>query len=162
MLTANNLNLVDMRDARYNQIIHMVSAANGAEEFYTIEVSRCVPCCEYVTQHSLSSVCWLIFIFLFIRLLNGCLCAQEHSCRSEGVEKAREIDNRNAGAWLGHPYFDVIDNSSDFETKIRRLIAVRMCHLWVNNFASYTGGHVEMVWWSYWIYPVLLPKLRSN
>lgn len=38
MLTANNLNLVDLRDARYNQIIHMVSAANGAEEFYTIEV----------------------------------------------------------------------------------------------------------------------------
>lgn len=49
---------------------------------------------------------------------------QDHSCRSEGVEKAREIDIRNAGAWLGHPYFDVIDNSSDFETKICRLIAV--------------------------------------
>lgn len=40
------------------------------------------------------------------------------------MEKAREIDAKNAGAWLGHPYFDVIDNSSDFETKIRRLIAV--------------------------------------
>lgn len=85
MLVANNLNLVDLRDARYNQIIHMVSAANGAEEFYTIE---------------------------------------DHSCRSEGVEKAREVDFRNASAWLGHPYFDVIDNSSDFETKICRLIAV--------------------------------------
>ncbi|KAK7580122.1 hypothetical protein V9T40_000751 [Parthenolecanium corni] len=85
LMAANNLNIVELRDARYNQIVHMVSAANGAEEFYTIE---------------------------------------DHSCRSENVEKAREIDAKNAGAWLGHPYFDVIDNSSDFETKIRRLIAV--------------------------------------
>lgn len=27
-------------------------------------------------------------------------------------------------AWVGHPYFDVVDNSSDFETKIRRVIEV--------------------------------------
>lgn len=35
----NNLNMVDLRDNRYNQIIHMVSAACGAEDFYTTEVS---------------------------------------------------------------------------------------------------------------------------
>lgn len=46
MLSANNLNLVDLRDARYNQIIHMVSAANGAEEFYTIEVDKIKSICE--------------------------------------------------------------------------------------------------------------------
>lgn len=39
MLAANNMNIVELRDARYNQIVHMVSAANGAEEFYTIEVN---------------------------------------------------------------------------------------------------------------------------
>lgn len=39
ILAANNLNIVELRDARYNQIVHMVSAANGAEEFYTIEVN---------------------------------------------------------------------------------------------------------------------------
>lgn len=27
-------------------------------------------------------------------------------------------------AWVGHPYIDVIDNSTDFDTKLRRLIAV--------------------------------------
>ena len=31
--------VVEVRDNRYNQIIHMVSAANGAEEFYSLEVS---------------------------------------------------------------------------------------------------------------------------
>lgn len=68
---------------RYNQIIHMVSAANGAEEFYSTE---------------------------------------EHACRSEGVELARELDYKAAAAWVGHPYFDVIDNSQDFESKICRMI----------------------------------------
>ncbi|XP_018332814.2 TRPL translocation defect protein 14-like [Agrilus planipennis] len=46
----------------------------------------------------------------------------DHICRSEGVELARELDYNAAAAWIGHPYFDVIDNSTDFEGKIRRMI----------------------------------------
>jgi len=83
ILSRNNLHEVDIRDTRYNQIIHMVSAANGAEPFYSVE---------------------------------------DHSCRSEGLELARELDTKAAQAWVGHPYFDVIDNSSDFETKVKRMI----------------------------------------
>ena len=30
-------NEIDLRDKRYNQIIHMVSAAHGAEPFYTLQ-----------------------------------------------------------------------------------------------------------------------------
>lgn len=82
-MASNGWNSVELRDNRYNQIIHMVSAANGAEEFYSTE---------------------------------------EHACRSEGVELARELDYKAAAAWVGHPYFDVIDNSQDFETKICRMI----------------------------------------
>lgn len=41
LMTDNNWNSVELRDNRYNQIIHMVSAAKGAEEFYSVEV-RCV------------------------------------------------------------------------------------------------------------------------
>lgn len=37
-MAANNWNAVELRDNRYNQIVHMVSAANGAEEFYNTEV----------------------------------------------------------------------------------------------------------------------------
>ncbi|KAI5716110.1 hypothetical protein M8J76_001089 [Diaphorina citri] len=84
MMAANGWNSVELRDNRYNQIIHMVSAANGAEDFYTTE---------------------------------------DHACRSESVEIAKELDHRAAAAWIGHPYFDVIDNSSDFESKICRMIA---------------------------------------
>ncbi|KYM95622.1 hypothetical protein ALC62_13737 [Cyphomyrmex costatus] len=83
MMASNGWNNVELRDNRYNQIIHMVSAANGAEEFYSTE---------------------------------------EHACRSEGVELARELDYKAAAAWVGHPYFDVIDNSQDFESKICRMI----------------------------------------
>ncbi|XP_014245404.1 TRPL translocation defect protein 14 isoform X2 [Cimex lectularius] len=84
LLAANNWNSVELRDNRYNQIIHMVTAANGAEDFYTTE---------------------------------------DHACRSEGVELAKELDYNAASAWIGHPYFDVIDNSTEFEKKIRRMIA---------------------------------------
>ncbi|GLV35977.1 TRPL translocation defect 14 [Carabus blaptoides fortunei] len=83
MMRNNDWNNVELRDNRYNQIIHMVSAANGAEQFYSTE---------------------------------------EHVCRSEGVELARELDYNAAAAWVGHPYFDVIDNSTEFEDKIRRMI----------------------------------------
>ncbi|XP_053677110.1 TRPL translocation defect protein 14 [Anopheles nili] len=83
MMRSNNWNPVELRDNRYNQIIHMVSAANGAEQFYATE---------------------------------------EHSCRSEGVSLARELDYKAASAWIGHPYFDVIDNSTDFENKVNRMI----------------------------------------
>ena len=37
MKTENKWNEIILRDDRYNQIIHMVSAANGAEEFYTVD-----------------------------------------------------------------------------------------------------------------------------
>ncbi|XP_049823554.1 TRPL translocation defect protein 14 isoform X2 [Aethina tumida] len=88
MMRDNSWNNVELRDNRYNQIIHMVSAAKGAEEFYSTE---------------------------------------DHNCRSEGVELARELDSKAADAWVGHPYFDVIDNSTDFEGKIRRML-VAVCH----------------------------------
>lgn len=84
MMSANNWNSVELRDNRYNQIVHLVSAANGAEDFYSTE---------------------------------------DHACRSETVVSARELDYNAAAAWVGHPYFDVIDNSTDFETKICRMIA---------------------------------------
>nr|CAD7412046.1 unnamed protein product [Timema cristinae] len=84
MMAANAWNPVELRDNRYNQICHLVSAANGAEDFYSTE---------------------------------------DHACRSEGIELAKELDYNAAAAWVGHPYFDVIDNSTDFETKICRMIA---------------------------------------
>jgi len=85
MMRENNWNNVELRDNRYNQIVHMVSAAKGAEDFYSTE---------------------------------------DHACRSEGVVLARELDDNAAAAWVGHPYFDVIDNSTDFEGKMRKMIGV--------------------------------------
>ena len=78
------LDEVDIRDNRYNQVIHMVTAAKGAEEFYSLD---------------------------------------GNVARSEGLEEARMRDSRAAEAWVGHPYVDVVDNSSNFEHKINVLIA---------------------------------------
>lgn len=49
---------------------------------------------------------------------------EDHATRYETVEEAVELDQRAAQAWVGHPYYDVIDNSTDFETKLMRMISV--------------------------------------
>ena len=46
---------------------------------------------------------------------------------------AISLDDRTAEAWIGHPYFDVIDNSTEFDTKIRRMISVS-AFLYNNSF----------------------------
>lgn len=84
-LRANKWNTVDLRDNRYNQVIHLVTSADGAEEYYNIE---------------------------------------GNPVRTEGLELAREMDRKTMEAWVGHPYMDVIDNSTDFDTKMRRMISV--------------------------------------
>jgi len=84
MLVRSHVDEVDIRDNRYNQVVHMVTAATGAEEYYTVE---------------------------------------HHATRLETPAEARERDRLAAEAWIGHPYVDIIDNGSDFETKINRLIS---------------------------------------
>ncbi len=43
--------------------------------------------------------------------------------RYETVEQACEIDDKLIAAWTGHPHLRVINNSTDFDEKMRRLIA---------------------------------------
>lgn len=43
-----------------------------------------------------------------------------NEARYEPLETAREMDKRTLAAWRGHPNLHVIDNSVDFEDKIRR------------------------------------------
>lgn len=83
MCRKHNWLVVKFLDGRYDQVVHLVSAANGAEEFYTVD---------------------------------------EHKTRSEGIAKARELDGLCAAAWIGHSNLDLIDNSTDFEQKMHRLI----------------------------------------
>jgi len=45
-----------------------------------------------------------------------------NAARSETLEQARELDSKIIKAWTGHPYFRIIDNSTDFNTKINRLL----------------------------------------
>ena len=45
-----------------------------------------------------------------------------NKARTEGLEEARKLDDRIISAWTGHPHFRVIDNSTEFEEKLQRLI----------------------------------------
>ena len=63
-------------------MFHLVSAAVGAQAFYTTE---------------------------------------NNDARSESPEEAATLDARTLRAWENHPYRRVIDNSTGFEGKMRRL-----------------------------------------
>ena len=45
-----------------------------------------------------------------------------NAARTETVEQAREKDDKIISAWTGHPHFRIIDNSTDFEQKLERLL----------------------------------------
>ena len=53
----------------------------------------------------------------------GFYTTANNSARTETVEEAALLDDRLISAWTGHPHFRVIDNSTDFEDKMQRLIA---------------------------------------
>lgn len=75
-------NEVELRD-NYDAVFHLVSAAKGAEQFYT---------------------------------------TSNNAARTESVEQARALDDALIAAWTGHPHLRVIDNATEFATKMRRLI----------------------------------------
>ena len=76
-------NEIELRD-NYDAVFHLVTAAKGAEEFYT---------------------------------------TANNSARTETVDEAATLDDKLISAWTGHPHLRVIDNSSNFEDKMKRLIA---------------------------------------
>ena len=45
-----------------------------------------------------------------------------NKARTESVEEAKRIDDKIISAWTGHPHFRVIDNSTEFEEKLERLL----------------------------------------
>ena len=82
LLEECNTDEITLRD-NYDAVFHLVSAAKGASEFYTLE---------------------------------------NNLVRSETIEEAIIVDDKIIGAYTGHPHFRIIDNSSDFKTKMIRLL----------------------------------------
>ena len=74
---------IQLRDS-YDAVFHLVTAAKGAERFYTLS---------------------------------------NNGARTETPEQARALDDKLIAAWTGHPHLRVIDNSGDFNDKLKRLIA---------------------------------------
>lgn len=70
------------RDA-YDAVFHLVSAAKGKEDVYTLANNK---------------------------------------ARTESIEEAQKLDDRIISAWTGHPHFRIIDNSTEFEEKLERLL----------------------------------------
>jgi predicted ATPase len=83
VLRKRNLQITDLREGRYNAVFHMVTAADGAEAYYTLE---------------------------------------NNDARSESPEQAIAVDRKIQKAWVGHHNLYVLDNSTDFEGKLQRLV----------------------------------------
>jgi len=84
IIKRKKLSEVKLRD-RYNGVIHLVTAADGAPEYYT---------------------------------------GDNNHARIETPEEAINIDQRIRESWLGHPHFKIIDNTTDFDGKIKRAFSV--------------------------------------
>ena len=82
-LTIMKQNEVELRDS-YDAVFHLVTAAKGAEKFYT---------------------------------------TANNAARTETIEEAAELDDKLISAWTGHPHLRIISNESDFEGKMKHLIA---------------------------------------
>ena len=51
-----------------------------------------------------------------------CFTLENNKARKDTIEGARKLDDKIIEAWTGHPHFRVIDNSTDFEEKLERLL----------------------------------------
>jgi len=96
LLKEKGLSLAGVYD-RYDGVIHMVTAADGAEEHYQWNDPAAAD-------------------------------AGNNAARFESPEKAREKDKSCLRAWTGHPHLRIVDNSTGFEGKIRRVLA-EICHM---------------------------------
>lgn len=83
VLDGNRWTTVGLRDERYDAIVHLVTAADGAPDAYTT--------------------------------LNN-------AARTETPEQAIAVDKKLLSAWVGSPHLRVVDNSTDFDEKIKRAI----------------------------------------
>lgn len=85
ILDERNENRVNIRDNRYDAVFHLVTAADGAENFYTLD---------------------------------------NNQVRTESIPDAIRVDRRTQDVWLGHPHLYLLDNSTDFEGKLNRLVEI--------------------------------------
>ncbi len=46
-----------------------------------------------------------------------------NAARKESLEEAIEIDDKLIAAWTGHPHYRIIDNSVNFEEKMKKLLS---------------------------------------
>lgn len=87
-LASRTGNTVEQLRNRYDAVLHLVTAADGAQEFYTTATN-----------------------------------AQRYEqANEEGLKMARLLDKKVLNAWVKHPHLRVIDNASDFEGKINRVL----------------------------------------
>ena len=83
LMEEKQTDVVQLRDNRYDAVFHLVTAADGAESYCTLENNK---------------------------------------VRTQDPKEAIVVDRKTQKAWVGHPHLYVLDNSTDFEGKMSRLV----------------------------------------
>lgn len=86
-----------LRDRRYDLVIHLVTAANGAEEYYTL--SQAEGFARGSEAEGFNHV----------------------TARHESPEEARQLDVQVSRAWRGFANIEYVDNRADFSAKRQRV-----------------------------------------
>lgn len=81
MIKRMGFSVTELRDKPYGAIIHLVTAAIGARDYYVNTLAR-----------------------------------------KETPEEAALLDQKTCNSWIGCPHLSIIDNSTDFEGKMKRLV----------------------------------------
>lgn len=82
LLSELGVSEIDLMD-NYDMVIHMVTAADGKSECYTLA---------------------------------------NNGARTESIEQAIELDKKTLNAWMGHQNLKIVDNSTEFDEKINRVL----------------------------------------
>lgn len=101
-----NWNVMDLRDRRYDAVIHLVTAAIGASKYYTTENNTA---------------------------RRGDTACESTLISTESLEEAMKLDLKILEAWVGHPAVRIIDNSTDFAGKLKKVLA-QVCQVRPSNF----------------------------
>jgi len=131
LLRAKGLDPLRIREGRYDAVFHLVTAALGAESYYSLmnNATR-TESPEFAREVGES-------------LARSCVCGygqgrterknertnertnapSSHHPHQPQPHNTQKVDVKTQGVWNGHPRHFVIDNSTDFEGKLARVQA---------------------------------------
>ncbi len=126
LLRAKGLDPLRIREGRYDAVFHLVTAALGAESYYSLmnNVTR-TESPEFAREVGElgEELCMSVCVYVQGRKERTNEQTPLSSHHQPQTHNTQKVDVKTQGVWNGHPRHFVIDNSTDFEGKLARVQA---------------------------------------